>query len=162
MGPADQEAITTVAVEDPPARKSGTKYVSRDDWLAAVGRFAEEEHEIEGLGVLLLSEVSGEVRADIMSDLSSVVLQPDGTPRRVDQRAYQKRLLQAGVVDPDSPAGSRNPLFKAGDMDRVMKIGGQKIADVVDVIERLSGLGRYQAAAEGNSETTPNGAGTSG
>ncbi len=136
------------------------KFASRDDWLAAVGKLREEEHEVEGLGLLLLSEVTGEVRAEIMSDQSAVLLLPEGQTRKLDQRGYQKKLILAGVVDPESPAGDRNPLFKAGDLDRVMKIGGGKVAEVVDRIERLSGLGQYQAAAEKNSDKA-SGAGTS-
>ncbi len=136
------------------------KFASRDDWLNAVGKLREEEHEVEGLGLLLLSEVTGEVRAEIMSDQSAVLLLPEGQTRKLDQRGYQKKLILAGVVDPESPPGDRNPLFKAGDLDRVMKIGGGKVAEVVDRIERLSGLGQYQAAAEKNSDKA-SGAGTS-
>jgi len=153
---SDQEVLAPKAPKEP-----AKKYASRDDWLSAAGNLREEEYDVEGLGLLLLSEVTGEVRAEIMSDQSAVLLLPEGQTRKLDQRSYQKKLILAGVVDPESPPGGRNPLFKAGDLDKVMQIGGGKIASVVDRIERLSGLGQYQAAAEKNSGAE-NGAGTSG
>lgn len=134
------------------------KYVSRDEWLNLAGHLKEEEHTVEGLGTLLLSEIAGDVRADIVA-AQSVGLLAD--QKKIDAKAYQRTLLQHGVVDPSSPQGARTSLFRPGDMDRVMKLGGGKIAEIVDKIEKLSGLGQYAGAAEGNSETSLNGDSTS-
>lgn len=133
-------------------------FASRDEWLNLVGHLKEEEHTIEGLGKLLLSEIAGDVRADIVA-AQSVGLLAD--KKSIDAKAYQRTLLQNGVVDSTSPVGARTSLFRPGDMDRVMKLGGGKIAEVIDHIERLSGLGQYSGVAEGNSETSQNGASTS-
>ena len=134
------------------------KFASRDDWLNLAGVLKEEEHNVEGLGTLLLSEVTGAVRAEIMATQSEGLL---ADKKKVDAASYQRTLLQHGVVDPSSPAGDRKPLFRPGDMERVMRIGGAKIAEVVDHIERLSGLGVYTGEAEKNSEASQNGATTS-
>ncbi len=156
MALSDQSTLTP-----PKGEAAVKKFASRDDWLAAVGKLKEEETEIEGIGLLLLSEVTGEVRAELMSDASAVLLAAEGATKKIDRRSYEKKLLLAGVVDPESTAADRAPLFKAGDMDKIMKLGGGKIAAAVDVIERLSGLGQYTARAEGNSAETQNGVGTS-
>lgn len=134
------------------------KFLSRDDWLNQAGVLKEEEVEVEGFGLLLISEVTGDVRAEILGDQSVGLL---ADQRKIDAKVYQRKLILAGVIDPTSPKGDRKPLFRMGDMDRVMKIGGGKIADVVDAIERLSSLGQYAGVAEGNSVGTQNGASTS-
>jgi hypothetical protein len=134
------------------------KFLSREDWLNQAGVLREKEHYVEGLGLLLLSEITGDARADIVGR-QSVGLLADN--KKIDAKDYQRSLIQAGVVDPDSPKGDRKPMFRFGDMDRVMKIGGAKIAEIVDEIEKLSALGNYQGAAEENSSSTPNGGGTS-
>lgn len=133
-------------------------YVSRDEWLNLAGHLKEEELHVEGLGTLLLSEIPGDVRADIVADQSVGLL---ADQKKIDAKKYQRTLLQHGVVDPNSPVGARTSLFRPGDMDRVMKLGGGKIAEVVDAIEKLSGLGQYAGAAEGNSESSQNGGSTS-
>lgn len=139
-------------------KEEGKKFLSREDWLNQAGLLAEEEHYVEGLGWLLLSEISGDARADIVGRQSVGLL---AESRRIDAKDYQRSLLLAGVVDPGSPKGDRRPMFRPGDMDKVMRVGGAKIADVVDAIERLSALGGYQGAAEGNSDSIQSGAGTS-
>lgn len=135
-------------------------FASRAQILDAAGVFAEEEHDLEGVGKLLLSEISGAARAKILGQMATAIegnklADPSWTTK------YQKTLLQAGIVDPESPAGNRNPMFREGDLDRLMQLGGAKIQDVVDAIERLSRMGRYQESAEGNFVTTQNGASTS-
>lgn len=140
------------------AVKEAHKFISRDDLLNIAGVLKEEEHHVEGLGLLLLSEVTGEVRAEIVAAQSIGLL---ADQKKIDAKSYQRTLIQNGVVDPASPKGNRQPMFRSGDMDRVMKLGGSKIAEIVDVIERLSSLGPYQGAAEGNSEKAPNEDGTS-
>lgn len=134
------------------------KFLSREDWLNQAGVLKEEEVEVTGFGTLLLSEVTGDVRAEILGDQSVGLL---ADQRKIDAKVYQRKLILAGVVDPQSPKGDRKPMFRPGDMDRVMKVGGAKIADVVDGIEKLSSLGQYAGAAEGNFAPTPNGASTS-
>ncbi len=136
-------------------------FATRDDWLNAAGHLREATHEVEGIGLLLLSEITGTARAQILSQ-QSVGLLAEGAGKRIDAGAYQRTLLLAGVVDPNSPEGARTPLFAAGDIDRVMKIGGAKLATVIDKIEELSALGNYQKRAEENSAGSPNGDGTSG
>lgn len=156
-------APTKVDVAAPPAEAAAPGFASRGDILAAAGRFAEEEHDLEGVGKLLLSEISGAARAKILGQMATAIegnklTDPTWTTK------YQKTLLQAGVVDPSSPPGARNPMFseKGGDLDILMQLGGSKLAGVVDAIEKLSRMGRYQESAEGNSETTLSVASTSG
>lgn len=134
-------------------------FASRDDWLAAAGKLKEEALHVEGIGRLLLSEISGAARAAIVSNQSAGLL---ADAKRIDAVAYQRALLTAGVVDPSSPKDARVPLFGRGDIDRVMGIGGAKIAVIVDKIEELSALGNYQGRAEENSSGSPSDAGTSG
>jgi hypothetical protein len=153
MSPANQTE-TPIEVTTPTEKK----FASREDWLNNVGVLKEKEVEIEGLGLLLLSEITGEARAEIVG-WQSVGLLAD--QKKIDAKMYQRQLIQAGVVDPSSPPGDRKPMFRPGDMDRVMKIGGGKIAEIVEEIEKLSALGAYAGAAEGNSDSTQNGASTS-
>lgn len=133
-------------------------FLSREDWLNQAGVLKEEEVDVEGFGRLLLSEITGDARAEIVGHQSVGLL---ADQRKIDAKAYQRSLILAGVVDPTSPKGDRKPMFRPSDLDRVMKVGGGKIAEIVDAIEKLSALGQYTGAAEGNSETTPNGASTS-
>ena len=149
--------MDVVDIPDAPAVE---KFASRDDWFSAAGKLKEEFLHVEGIGKLLVSEVSGEVRADIMSDQSAALLS-DGPNKKLDQKSYHKKLLLAGVVDPESPTEGRLPFFKPGDVDRAMKVGGAKVAKVIDKIEQLSNLGQYAGAAEKNSETAASDAGTS-
>jgi hypothetical protein len=163
MNPPETTATKPAATppsELPDAKKKETPFASREDFLAAAGRLAEERVHVEGLGWLLLGEIGADVRADITTEQSSVLLAPEDKPRRLDRRAYERRLLLHGVLDPSSPEGNRLPLLQPGDIDRVFKIGGAKIGAVVDVIERLSLLGRYAQSAEGNSNETQSSVGT--
>lgn len=133
------------------------KFLSRDEWLNQAGVLKEEEYFVEEFGWLLLSEITGDARADIVGRQSVGLLAEN---RKIDAKDYQRSLILAGVMDPNSPQGDRKPMFRPGDMDRVMRIGGSKIADIVDQIEKLSALGAYQGAAEGNSDSTPSGGST--
>lgn len=151
-----EEKVETTRVSE--AEEAVRKFLSRDDWLNQAGVLKEEELEVEGFGLLLLSEITGDARAEIVGHQSVGLL---ADQRKIDAKAYQRSLILAGVVDPSSPKGDRKPMFRPGDMDRVMKIGGGKIAEIVDAVEKLSALGAYTGAAEGNSEATPNGASTS-
>ena len=154
----EEEAVEEAAASVPEAAR---RFASRDDVLDAAGRFAEDEHEIEGIGLLLLSEISGEARARILGKMGMALengklVDPAWTSQ------YQRLILLSGVVDPSSPPGARTPLFREGDMDRLMKVGGSKIAEATEVVERLSKMGRFQESAEGNSAAPPSGDSTSG
>ena len=158
MPPAN--TLKTAAADDD-AAPAAPGFASRSDILDAAGRFSEEEHDLEGVGKLLLSEISGAARAKILGQMATAIegnklSDPTWTAK------YQKTLLQNGIVDPASPAGARKPLFQEGDLDRLMQLGGAKISGVVDAIEKLSRMGRYQESAEGNSEVTPSDASISG
>lgn len=146
------------ATETPTKQQSENKFLSRDDFLGHAGVLREKEVDIKDLGVLLISEITGDVRAELIGQQFSGMI---GDVKKFDRKAYERTLIQAGVIDPDSPPGGRRPMFRPGDMDRVMRLGAGKITEIVDAIEELSGLGDHSGAAEGNSETTPNGAGTS-
>ncbi len=142
------------------AEHSDNGFVTRDAWLAQAGRFAEKTVDVDGLGKLLIMELSGAARAAIQTQQSRSLLLEQG--KSMDKLAYDRAVLLAGVADPSSPEGARRPLFTAGDMDRVLQIGGGKIAKVVEEIERLSGLDvSAPARAEENSDGTPSAAGTS-
>lgn len=140
------------------AEEAVRRYISRDEWLNNAGVLKEEEKYVDGLGWLLLSEITGDARAEIVGVQSEGLL---AEKRKIDAKAYQRALILAGVVDPSSPEGSRLPMFRPADMNRVMLIGGGKIAEIVDAIEKLSALGQYTGEAEGNSEGTPNAGSTS-
>jgi hypothetical protein len=141
-----------------PVTEDKVQYLSRTELLGFANKLKEETRVIDGLGTLLLSEVTAAVRADLIGQQATGMM---ADQKKFDRKGYEKTLVQAGVMDPASPPGGRVTLFRPGDMDQVFKIGGQKIADIVDVIERLSSLGEYSGAAEGNSEATPSDAGTS-
>lgn len=157
MNPLEASAIEKIEVEKI-VRDEVAKFLSREDWLNNAGILKEAEIEVEGLGHLVVSEITGDQRAEIVGHQSEGLL---AEKRKIDAKAYQRSLILAGVVDPASPKGDRKPMFRPTDLDRVMKIGGGKIAEVVDAIEKLSALGNYSGAAEENSGGTQNGAGTS-
>ena len=164
MAHADTVEAPPVAPDETTATVVETKFASRDDFLNAAGRFDEEELTIDGIGTLLLSEISGHARAEILGTMA-MGLQADpesGEKGKLDTAGYQRALLLNGVVDPSSPPGARKPLFREADMDRVMKVGGAKIQAAAEAIERLSKMGRWSVSAEGNSGRTPNAVSTSG
>lgn len=154
---AQSDASATKPTASKPA---AAEPVTRDLWLNASQKLAEEWITVEGLGKVLVSEITAKARADIMTIQSTGLLTEVG--KSIDHLRHQKTLLLAGVLDPSSPEGARQPLFQAGDVDKVMEIGASKIAEVIDAIEKLSKLGRYAASAEGNSGPTSSDAGTSG
>lgn len=158
MSPTDNATRTAPVVE--PQAPTEPKFATRDILLAAAGRLNEEVHEVTGLGTLLLGEIGADVRAEILTEQQSVALFAEGAAKKLDRKWYEKKILLAGILDPSSPEGARLPLFKQGDMDTVMRIGGAKIGEVVDAIERLSLMGRHVVSAEGNSNGLPNSAGS--
>lgn len=134
------------------------QFMNRESILSMSGLLKEEDFYVEGVGWMLLREISGEARAEIVA-VQSVGLLAD--QRKIDRRAYERALILNGVVDPESPKGDRKPMFRMGDMDAVMRLGGSKIAQIVEEIEKLSGLGEFSGAVEGNSASTRSGGGTS-
>ncbi len=170
MTPSDTAARSAAKAESLPADdpgpvgekgEIGVSFLSRELLLASAGKLNEETHTVEGLGTLLLGEIGADIRAEILTEQQSVALFAEGAAKKLDRKWYEKKILLAGVLDPASPEGARLPLLKPGDMDAVMRIGGAKIAEVVDVIERLSLMGRHIASAEGNSNGAANSAGSS-
>ncbi len=159
MSPTDQKVPATAAVVE--KESNGRVYASRDEILSAAGRFAEEEHDVEGIGWVMLSEISGEARARILGRMG-MALEDGKLTDSAWTGHYQRALLLAGVVDPSSPEGARLPLLREGDLDRLMKLGGAKVTDMVTVIERLSKMGRFQESAEKNSVPIPSAVSTSG
>ncbi len=141
----------------PPDPADGKTFATRETFLAAAGHLSEEEIQVEGLGWLLLSEISGADRADIVAK-SMMAYQRN----ELDVKGYQRAVLLAGIVDPSSPQDERAPMFRSADMDQVMKVGGSKLLEAIDVIERLSLMGKYQPGAEGNLLPTPSSERTSG
>ena len=156
VGPKERVVAEVVGATDP----EGRAFASRSDWLSAAGHLSEEECYVEGIGLLLLSEIDGVTRASIMTEQSAVALSEDKI-KKINRQQYEQILLVGGVVDPMSPPEARKPMFSPADAALLMKVGGSKIGRVVDVIERLSLLGQYAPRAEGNSPATQNGAGTS-
>jgi hypothetical protein len=156
--PAPKPPAPAAPAAPPPA--AAPEFVGRDQWLGAGSKLAEDVVAVEGLGKVLVSEITAKVRAEIMTIQSSGLLTEVG--KSIDHLRHQKTLLLAGVIDPASPEGGRTPLFKEGDIDQVMQLGASKVEQIIDAIERLSKLGRYATSAEGNSAPTPSVAGTSG
>lgn len=158
MTPSDQ-LVADPPAEEVPAEKA--RYASRDEILGAASHLQEEEAEIEGLGRLIFSELTGEARALVLGKMGTAL---EGTkltdPKWTSQ--YHRTLLQNGIVDPESPRDARRPMFRDGDMTKLMQLGGGKIAQAIEIIERLSKMGRFTESAEGNSDSTLNGDSTSG
>lgn len=159
-----QETLATAEKQAPakaPVAPSENGFVTRDAWLAQAGKLREKTLDVPDFGKVLIVELNGVVRARIQAQQSTGLLSDQ---KRVDVPAYQRELLLNGVADPSSPEGARRPLFTAGDVDRVMQIGGGKIALIVGEIETLSGLDAGATnveRAEGEADGTPSDAGTS-
>lgn len=142
MSLAENETLDTA-----PAAEEGP-VLGRDGFLAAAGKLAERVLLVDGLGRVLIGELSGADRADII-EKQAVAYQD----KKLAVKSYQRDLLMRGILDPSSPEGARTPLFRAADMDQVMRVGGAKIAKIVAAVEELSGLGAAaQKSAEGNSD----------
>lgn len=160
MAQPDEPKTPPAPKSDPAPASAAPEFVGREQWLGAGSKLAEDVVEVEGLGKVLVSEITAKVRAEIMTIQSSGLLTDVG--KSIDHLRHQKTLLLAGVVDPSSPEGARVPLFKEGDIDAVMQLGASKVEKIIDAIERLSKLGRHATSAEGNSATSPSAAGSSG
>lgn len=126
-------------------------FLTRDQLVGDTKGWLEEAVvEVEGVGKVLVGELTGMDRAQIVS-LQAQNLRRD----KVDLASYQKQVLAKGILDPSSPPGARTPLLRGSDMDALMKKGGRKIGIIVDKIEELSGLKADAVSrAEGDSEET--------
>lgn len=163
MAQPDESTATKPSTPPAPAAvpaKEGSEFVGREAWLSAGSNLAEAVVEVEGLGKVIVREVTARIRAELMTMQSKGLIAEVG--KMIDHLAAQKLLLEHGVVDPASPQGARQPLFKAGDIDQVMSLGASKVEKIIDKIEELSRLGKYQTSAEGNSAPAPKDAGSSG
>jgi hypothetical protein len=162
MAQPDESGTKTPPAPKPDAAPAAPapEFVGRDAWLGAGRKLAEAVVDVEGLGKVLVSEITAKVRAEIMTIQSSGLLTDIG--KSIDHLRHQKTLLLAGVIDPASPETARTPLFKEGDIDAVMELGASKVEKIIDKIEELSKLGRHASSAEGNSAPAPSAAGTSG
>ena len=126
--------------------------LSRDAFLAHVGRLAEELVDVPAMGKVLVRELSGRARAEVLQ-----LLAPAASGGKADIGAYQKMLLENGLIDPESPKDERRPLLDVTNRDKVMELGASKVEALCKAIERLSGLDAKAAeSAEKNSgnETT--------
>lgn len=133
--------------------------LTRDAFLSTVGQLAEEIVHVAGLGRVLCRELTGNERATVLSVLAPA-MQAGG---HVDLKRYQQMLLEYGLVDPQSPEGSRLPLLDFGSAVKAMELGASKVEKICGTIERLSGLDKTAAQrAEGNSGGTPSSSSTSG
>jgi hypothetical protein len=137
-------------------------FADRSAFLALVGKLKEGtvvlEDDEEGTKInVLVRELTGGERAELITLQAEAYQQGS-----LKIKAYEQKLLLAGIADPSSPKGARQPLLKKGDDDQIMKLGSSKVAQLVTEIESLSGLGAGALTrAEGNSETTPSDGSTS-
>lgn len=133
------------------------KFVNRNEFLSAAGKLAEKEIEVEDIGWVIVSELTADERADVIGKQATML----NSKNELDVKSYQRSMLMYGLVDPESPPGKRTKMLRPGDVNEMMRIGGGKLQILIDAIERLSAMGRHSELAEGNSETTLNGAPTS-
>ena len=137
-------------------------HADRSSFLALVGDLAEATvplKDSKGKQVnVLVRELTGAERADLITLQAEAYQQGS-----LKIREYEQKLLLAGIADPETPKGARQPLLKRGDDTELMKLGASKVQELVQKIEELSNLGAGALArAEGNSETTPSEDSTSG
>ncbi len=158
--PALADAKPPESVLAPIAESNG--YADRNAFLSLVGDLAEEDitfQTLKGKEVkLLIREITGKERADLIT-LQAAAYQKG----ELDMVNYEKKMLLAGIIDPESPEGARQPLLRSADADSLMGIGASKVQKLVSKIELLSGMGvEAQTRVEGNSATTPSDGSTSG
>lgn len=155
MTPTALEDLKTLpgAVADaPPAKRAP---LSRDAFLSSLGKLAEEDVEVDGLGTVLVREMTGKQRAQLLE-----VLAPAASGGKADLVRYQQMLLELGLVD---PADGQPLLDMQTSADVLAGLGASKIEQLCSAIERVSGLSKSaNERAEKNSETTPSSDSTSG
>lgn len=128
--------------------------LSRDAFLAHVGKLAEELIDVPGLGRVLVRELTGADRAKVLNALA-----PAAAGEKPDLGLYQKMLLRFGLIDPNDG----QPLLDMATVEKAMQLGASKVEALCSAIERLSGLGSRPASesAEKNSEPMPSSTATS-
>lgn len=124
---------TDPAIESPPVTEAQPAPVGRDAFLGHSGKLREDLVEIRGLGPVLVKELNGIERAEVIET------QATGS-RGVDVKGYQRMLLLYGLADPESPEGARTPLLRKEDLDQAMRLGAAAIERLCERIEELSGL----------------------
>lgn len=107
--------------------------VGRDAFLGHSGKLREDTVQVPGLGDVLVKELNGNERAEVIETQAQ-------NRGKVDVKGYQRMLLLYGLADPDSPEGARTPLLKKEDLDQAMRIGAAALERLCDRIEELSGL----------------------
>jgi hypothetical protein len=128
---------------------------------AAKGR-DEKLVDVPGLGPVLIGEISGTDRADILSTQVD-----QARANTIDVKGYQRRLLAGSVLDPTSPPEERRGAFSSmAEAASFMRLGGGKIRHLIDAIEEFSGMqAKPEAAVEAgkdDSSSTLSDSGTSG
>lgn len=132
--------------------------LSPQQLLAAAEKGREETIvDVPGLGPVLIGEISGTERADILSHQVELARKD-----RVDVKGYQRKLLLSSMLDPTSPEGERTPAFTSNaEASTFMQLGGGKIRHLVDEIERFSGMqvattddGRKENIEEGKDDSS--------
>lgn len=129
--------------------------------LAAAQEGREEKVvAVPGLGDVLIGEISGIDRADI---LSAQVAQAQA--ETFDVKGYQRKLLLASVLDATSPEGERTLAFTSNaEASTFMRLGGSKIRALIDAIEEFSGMQAKAKdavdAGKDDSKSTPSSPGT--
>jgi hypothetical protein len=157
--PPAAEKIAAEPKLDPVPASNG--YADRNAFLSLIGDLAEGDMTFtttKGKEIkLLVREITGKERADLIT-LQAAAYQKG----ELDMVNYERKMLIAGIIDPESPEGARQPLLKSGDADALMGLGASKVALLVAKIEELSAMGVVnQTRVEGNSATTPSGDSTS-
>lgn len=127
--------------------------LSRDAFLSHVGQLAEEVIDVAGLGRVLVRELTGAQRAQVLTALA-----PAAQGAAPDIGEYQKLLLRLGLIDP----ADGKPLLDLATVERAMDLGASKVEALCSAVERLSGLsGKAPESAEKNSATTESSSSTS-
>lgn len=122
--------------------------LSRDAFLSFAGKLAEELVDVEGMGKVLVRELTGAQRALVLGVLAPAV-QEGG---KADLGLYQEMLLRLGLIDP----ADGQPLLDIATAKKAMELGASKVEVLCKTIERLSGLdGKAAERAEGNSDVPP-------
>lgn len=121
------------ADEQPQVAAEVVAPVGRDAFLGHSGKLREDTVLVDGLGPVLVKELNGFERAEVIETQAT-------TRGRVDVKGYQRLLLLYGLADPESPDGARTPLLRKEDLDQAMRLGAAAIERLCERVEQLSGL----------------------
>ena len=133
------------------------RFLTRDELLSPPA-LDERIVTLDGFGDVLCGEMTGEQRGNILSEQAQdTQAGEDGKPGKVDLMSFQRKVLAAGILDPESPREARVPLLRAADVGVLMKkLGGSKVDLLLTAIMELSGMVKAEAV-KGNSPATPSG-----